>query len=808
MQATSFINSVIDNRFRIVSVLGQGGMGTVFLAEQTELNRKVALKILEESLAEDEECKSRFLREGKVLASFMHPNIVSFYNFGFISELPYLAMEYLEGRSLKNAITEEEGMSWKEATVLILQLCSAMQYAHNAGVVHRDLKPNNIVMLKDQPGRLKLLDFGLASIKDFSDQKQKLTATGLLIGSVQYMSPEQCLGRKADNRSDIYALACIFYEMLSGHCPFDADSAIGLLHKHISEQAEPISDHYRRLREQIGDIGDALPPALELVLQKCLKKEPENRYQSMSELEADLKLILENKQSESAFLAAAEDHLRSASEHAGVSRAKVWYLAVPAMAIAGLAALIALNLPHEKSTNPLLHRSPPAKLPRLSQKIAAATDISALKAQIDQLYKNGLAQEGIRTIESWIAAKKRKSKKLTMEEDVETSNLLANCEFSLLRYDLGSERLEKKFLALENDPLFTDQLKCSLLENKAGIDSWCGNTAMLYQIQDRIKKILLNNRTMSPAVKAQHWMNNASYLHQCEKFEESLAALQNAEKEILKQGEDVNFMATIERQKAGIYYQQKKIKEAQASVEKAFTMQFENEDGLAKTTHLVVKNLDDQFAINASSQKVSALAGAQAEVAAANGYSKIAADMITEQLKGSLPSATRAELMAHRAEHTINTWSTTNRNRGIRFDRIKHREQWLKDHETAARDFLIAYEKNPSAVREHRHQLLAWRHASLTVLGKQKEADETVQTALKPLAGEKPDEVRAVVAKCIWATGSLWSLHGFYPECIPLYKKAAELYTNVPGMETQRKRAENDLASAEEKWKKMQASVK
>lgn len=797
MLASSFIDSVVDNRFRIRSVLGQGGMGIVFLAEQTDLNRMVALKILEESLAEDEECKARFLREGKVLGALMHPNIVSFYQFGFINDLPYLAMECLKGKSLKQEINESGGMHWRAATKLILQLCSAMQYVHDAGIVHRDLKPNNIILLDDQPGQIKLLDFGLASIKDFTEQKQKLTATGLLIGSVQYMSPEQCLGRRADHRSDIYAVACIFYEMLSGNCPFDADSAIGLLHKHISDKAEPISEPYKRLREKSGDKNANCPPALERVLQRCMEKDPESRYQSMEELATDLKLILENREAESAFLSSAD--LRAGVHEKNSS----WLLIITGVLVASLIAFLTYKQNFERATEKKVFQEKTiAKAARISNKIAGAANVNLLAKEVEQLYLNGMPAQAMEKVQSWLKGRKRRGVPLTVQEDVDTTIMLGNGEASSLRHDLASSRLEKKYQELLKNPEFTDHLKLKLLQTKGSIDGWTGNTPVLFVIVDRINKILDKSTTLSSMEKAYQLLANSSYLRQCRKYDQALEAVEKARNECLKLGEDALLFSQLEMAKGSIYYHLGKVKEAQESAEKAFN--YSNKNGLGITSHLIPEGLNGDFAASEENNRRALLAGLQADLAASTGYNKIAADMISQQLKGPVSKVARAQLLCRRAECTLNTWSTTERNRGVRFDRVKHRQQWLNDNRWAAKEFMTAYNLAPANTEEFKRQSLAWRHACLCDLGEEKAAEETLKEALIPVGNESANEARASVAKCVWVTGSLFTLHGYYPECIAIFKKAMELYEDIPGMENQYRRAKNDYASALEKWRVMQ----
>lgn len=236
--------TIIDDRFEIIENVGEGGMGTVYRARQVGLNRVVALKLLHSSLIGDADSRIRFQREGKVLSAIGHPCLPVFYHFGlWQSQLPYIAMEFLEGMSMRRIIDEQGRVPWPQVVNIGLQASRGIAAAHAHGVIHRDLKPNNIMLVGNacQPQQVKIFDFGLASICE-KPNEQKLTNTGMLIGSVHYMSPEQCIGRKVDQRSDIYSLACLLYEALAGAPPLMADSPIGLMHKHAHESPKLLQD--------------------------------------------------------------------------------------------------------------------------------------------------------------------------------------------------------------------------------------------------------------------------------------------------------------------------------------------------------------------------------------------------------------------------------------------------------------------------------------------------------------------------------------------------------------------------------------
>jgi tRNA A-37 threonylcarbamoyl transferase component Bud32 len=278
--------TIIDDRFEILTLIGQGGLGAVYRARQMELERIVAIKFLHAKALSDEESQERFRREGLALVELRHKNFPVLYHFGiWQAQVPYIAMEYLQGKTLRQELIELEKLPWARALQLAGQVCEAMDYAHQSGIVHRDLKPENLILTDDAGSCcVKICDFGLA--KFFSDSqagKAALTATGVLIGSVHYMSPEQCLGRKADPRSDIYSLACMLYEMLSGKRLFDAETAIAVINMHVSEPVPALSG------------ARQMPAGLEGILRKALSKEPGERQQSMKELQDDLSLVAEGK---------------------------------------------------------------------------------------------------------------------------------------------------------------------------------------------------------------------------------------------------------------------------------------------------------------------------------------------------------------------------------------------------------------------------------------------------------------------------------------------------------------------------------
>ncbi len=266
-------------KYRIVAQLGRGGMATVYKAYQASLDRYVAIKILHGYLAEDQNFISRFEREAKVVASLRHPNIVQVFDFDKQDDMYYMAMEFINGPTLKRELEErhQQGklFALEETGRIMVALCQAIDYAHNRGMVHRDLKPANFILTED--GQILILDFGIAKIVGGT----KHTMTGAVIGTPAYMSPEQGQGERGDNRSDIYSLGVVLYEMVTGRTPFDADTPYAVIMKHISDPL-PLP----RL------LNPDIPEALERVILKALSKDPAARFQSGLEFAAAIKNAL------------------------------------------------------------------------------------------------------------------------------------------------------------------------------------------------------------------------------------------------------------------------------------------------------------------------------------------------------------------------------------------------------------------------------------------------------------------------------------------------------------------------------------
>ncbi len=266
----TLINTLFDGRYRIVRKLGSGGMADVYLAEDEELGRRVAVKILNDRHANDESFVERFRREAKNAAGLSHPNIVSIYDRGEAEGTYYIAMEYLDGRSLKELVVARGPLPTGDAIQFTRQVLGALRFAHRKGVVHRDIKPHNV--MADADGRLKVTDFGIARAG-----VSQMTEAGSIIGTAQYLSPEQARGAAVDQRSDLYSVGILLYEMLTGTVPFTGDSPVEIAMKHLSDTPRPPSLQ----RPEI-------PPDLDMVVLRALAKNPDDRFQTAEEMDAEL----------------------------------------------------------------------------------------------------------------------------------------------------------------------------------------------------------------------------------------------------------------------------------------------------------------------------------------------------------------------------------------------------------------------------------------------------------------------------------------------------------------------------------------
>jgi serine/threonine protein kinase len=280
---SDLIGKTIDKKYLIQSVLGEGGMAVVYRAHHVQMERTVVIKVMQGWLLSNRNSVERFERECKLTAKLNHPNIVSVYDVGLINgKEPYLVMEYIKGESLADKIHNSGALPYATTANIIIQICRGLQEAHSAGIIHRDLKPDNVLLQhkSDRPDWVKIVDFG---ISNFVHGSKKLTKTGRMVGTPEYIAPEQLKDRPIDMRTDLYGIGIMMFEMLTGRVPFDGESAESILMKHLLEDAPTMAE----VRPELAENNLFQP-----IVDKLLKKNPDDRYQTATELRLDVEHAL------------------------------------------------------------------------------------------------------------------------------------------------------------------------------------------------------------------------------------------------------------------------------------------------------------------------------------------------------------------------------------------------------------------------------------------------------------------------------------------------------------------------------------
>jgi len=282
------VGTTIDGRYQVEKKIGEGGMGVVYLAKHAMIGNRCALKVLRGEMAAEGEVSERFIQEARAAAAIGNDHIIQITDFGQLPDgSAYFVMEFLDGHALHDVIEENAHLPAERVVDIMVQCCEGLAAAHASEIVHRDLKPDNIFLVRkgNNDDFVKILDFGIAKVQS-GESGKRLTKTGMIFGTPQYMSPEQAAGTGVDARTDIYSLGIIMYEMLCGHVPFEADTFMGVLTKHLYE--EPIPP--RRLVPPVD-----LPQNVEAILLKAIAKKPDKRYLSMNELAEDLRAVAEGR---------------------------------------------------------------------------------------------------------------------------------------------------------------------------------------------------------------------------------------------------------------------------------------------------------------------------------------------------------------------------------------------------------------------------------------------------------------------------------------------------------------------------------
>lgn len=283
LEADDLVGKSVGDRYEVLSVIGGGGMSFVYQVRDKSSDKLLALKMMQPRHRGDEEIILRFEQEAKAVASLSHPNVVAVHDYGVTHEgRMYFVMDYLEGISLAEVLDRQKGLGPHRALPIWAATCSAVGHAHSKGIIHRDLKPSNIMLVKEdnRDDVVKIVDFGIAKVLPQPGQEElRITRSGQLFGSPPYMSPEHCLGKQLDARSDIYSMGCVMYETLTGHPPFVGATAYDIFFKHMHSRPEPLS----KVIEE-----SELCQRIEAIILKCMAKSPENRFQSMGDLRDSL----------------------------------------------------------------------------------------------------------------------------------------------------------------------------------------------------------------------------------------------------------------------------------------------------------------------------------------------------------------------------------------------------------------------------------------------------------------------------------------------------------------------------------------
>lgn len=335
------IGQIFEGKYELLSVLGRGGLGVVYKARQIDFNRVVALKLIRSIRALDEDFRQRFLREAKILSELKNLNVVSIYGVGIAADqTPYMAMELVEGKNLRSLMQEDGAFAPSRALRVIRDAALALEYVHSHGIVHRDLKTENIILTNNPTeDTVKIIDFGLAKIDDEA-KSAALTSTGELMGTPEFMSPEQCMGRKASKESDIYSLTVCLFELLTGKTPFTADIGIGVVYKHLNEPVPVLS------RETV----ELYHPELNRIIQKGMAKSPADRFSDMGEMAEEINVVLAKLSNSSEAVTP-----RKKNKATKIGKTSIFVIG---LVVISLLVLVWFSLPRAESVRQILAHGP------------------------------------------------------------------------------------------------------------------------------------------------------------------------------------------------------------------------------------------------------------------------------------------------------------------------------------------------------------------------------------------------------------------------------------------------------------------
>lgn len=349
------VGQVIAEKYLITDFIGKGGMSSIYKVNHMQLDTVLALKLLDKNMWADPTAVKRFKLEAQTVSRLTHPNLITYRDFGVTADgQPYLVMDYIQGKTLGHKIKETRGIFLPTVLEIFEQLCEGLSVAHGLGIVHRDVKPGNIMFLTEDSIDVKLVDFGIAKIvAEENNESQQLTKTGDVFGSPLYMSPEQCMGRKLDNRSDIYALGCVIYESMTGRHAVSGNTILDTMNKHVSLMPSLPSE----IRPDLGSAQQASWVNLddfEYVVMKCLQKNPNDRYKTVDDVLVDLKKVKNQISLDKDLPTTSVKSLRRSTEFERTSPKEIFQMvATAAYVLAGIGvvgAIVAIFVLTNKST--------------------------------------------------------------------------------------------------------------------------------------------------------------------------------------------------------------------------------------------------------------------------------------------------------------------------------------------------------------------------------------------------------------------------------------------------------------------------